>query len=94
MVNPIILNLNQIQNHIMENIFLLHAYMNSRSKENPIEPRLLKSTPENHALAPTNLTIWVITSLVMGLCPYQRKLRPFNPSQFQKLANNCVSLSV
>ena len=39
-----------------------------------------RSTQGNHALAPTNLTIWVITSLVTGLCPYQRKLRPFKPS--------------
>ena len=29
-----------------------------------------------------------------GLCPYRRKSRQFKPSQFQKLANNCVSLSV
>ena len=51
-------------------------------------PRSLgsRSTPSNHALAPTNLTIWVITSLVTGLCPYQIKLLAFNPSQFQKLA--------
>ena len=30
----------------------------------------------------------VVTSLVMGLCPYLRKSRQFKPSQFQKLANN------
>ena len=29
----------------------------------------IKVNARNHALAPTNLTIWVITSLVMGLCP-------------------------
>ena len=43
-----------------------------------------RSTPKNHALEPTSLTIWVITSLVTGLCPYQRKSRPFKPSQSQK----------
>ena len=70
MVSPMILNLNHMQNHIMENIFLFHAYMNSRSNNS----RLLSPTPENHALAPTNVTIWVITSLVMRLFPYQKKV--------------------
>ena len=59
--------------------------------------RLLKAglnTPANYDLAPTNVTIWVITSLVTGLFPYQRKSRPFKPSQIQKLAKNCVSLLV
>ena len=31
-----------------------------------------RSTPANIALAPTNLTIWVITSLVTELCPHQK----------------------
>ena len=31
-----ILNLNQMHNHIMENLFLLHAYMNSRSNNKSI----------------------------------------------------------
>ena len=44
--------------------------------------------------APTNLTNSVIASLVTGLFPYPRKSRPFKPSQFHKLANNCVRLSV
>ena len=53
-----------------------------------------RSTPANHAFAHTNLTIWVVTSLVTRLCPYQRKSRPFKPLQSQRLANNCVSWSV
>ena len=68
MVCPMILNLNQMQNHIIGNLFLFHTYMNSRSNKNSINLRLSRSKPANHALAPTNLTIWVITSLVTGLC--------------------------
>ena len=72
-----------------------HKILLSSKRCPPASRRLgSRSTPENYALAPTNLTIWVITSLVTGLCPYQRNSSPFKPSQFQKLANNCVSLSV
>ena len=44
MVSPMILNLNQMQNHIMEKLFLFHAYMNSLSNKNSIESRLLRSS--------------------------------------------------
>ena len=50
-----------------------------------------RSTPESHALSPTNLNIWIITSLVTVLWPYQIKSRSFKPSQPQRHANNCVS---
>ena len=59
----------------------------SSKRYSPASIRLgSRSTPANYVLAPTNLTIWVITSLVTSLCPYQRKSRPFNPSQSQNLA--------
>ena len=43
MVSPMVLNLNQMQNHIMENLFLFHAYMNSRSNKNSIDSSILRS---------------------------------------------------
>ena len=70
-----------LQRSLEKNILL------SSKRCSPASRRLgSRSTPENHALAPTNLTIWVITSLVTGLCPYQIKARPFKPSQSQNIA--------
>ena len=43
MLSPMILNLTQMQNDIMENLFLFHAYMNSRSNKNSINPSILRS---------------------------------------------------
>ena len=49
-------------------------------------PRRMGSrpTPANHVFTPKKLTIWVIKSLVTGLCPYQRKSGPFKPSKYKK----------
>ena len=67
----------------------------SSKRSSPDSRRLgSRSRLDNHALVPTNWTIWVITSPVTGLCPYQIKSRPFNPSQSPKHAKNCVSSSV
>ena len=78
-----------LQNSLGQNILL------SSERCSPTSRSLgSRSTPENHALALKNLTIWVITSLVTRLYPYQIKSRQFKPSQFQKLENNCFSLSV
>ena len=49
MVSPMILNLNQMHNHIMENLFLVCAYMNSRSNKNLIDSRLLSSERKSTA---------------------------------------------
>ena len=70
-----------LQKALGQNILL------SSKRCSPASRRLgSRSTPANHVLSPTNLTIWVITSLVTELCPYERKSRQFKPSQFQKLA--------
>ena len=42
-VNPYDINLNQMRNHIIENLFLLHAYMNSRSNKNSVDSSILRS---------------------------------------------------
>ena len=52
----------------------------------------LKFNARNYALGPTNLTTRVITSLVTGLCPYQRNLRQFKPSQFPKKTQTIASV--
>ena len=78
-----------LQNDLGKNILL------SSKKCSPDSIRLgSSSTPANNALAPTNLNIWVIMSLMTVLCSYQRKLRPFKPSHFQRLTKNCVGSSV
>ena len=73
-----------LQKDLGQNIFL------SSKRCSPTSRRLgSRSMPANLVLAHTNLTIYVITSLMKGLCPYLRKSRQFKPSQFQK---NCKQL--
>ena len=52
----------------------------------------LKFNARNYALGPTKLTTRVITSLVTGLCPYQRNLRQFKPSHFPKKTQTIASV--
>ena len=39
-----IFNLNQMQNHIMGNLYLFHTYMNSRLKKNSIDSSIFRSS--------------------------------------------------
>ena len=57
MVSPMILNLNQMWSHIMENLSLFHAYINSRSKrtQSTRDLKLINKVNRSQLGAPTFL---------------------------------------